>query len=109
MDAQARPELPLSEEDGADRRRSLRRPASKLVVVKSSAGEREKALIRDVSLHGCCLVSTAKWLRPGTFITIALSTERSIRAVVRWARNNMYGAEFLRPIPPEEAEELADD
>jgi PilZ domain len=76
------------------------------VIVKSSHGERAKAVIRDVSVYGCSLVGDAPWVRVGSFVGIVLSTERSIQAIVRWSRGGVSGVEFLRPIPDAEAEDI---
>jgi hypothetical protein len=92
-----------------EKRRVSRRISGKSVTLKSSHGERAKAHIHDVSNYGCSLESDAPWLRNGAFVSVVVSTDRSIQAIVRWARDGKAGAEFLRPIPGSEAEELADD
>jgi len=87
-------------------RRGTRRPASSLVLVTSSHGDRAKAVLRDISIYGCNLVTEATWLRMGMFIGIRLNPERTVQAIVRWAREDTCGVEFLRPIPDAEADEL---
>jgi PilZ domain len=89
-----------------DKRRISRRISGRSVIVKSSHGERAKAVIRDVSVYGCSLVGDAPWVRVGSFVGIVLSTERSIQAIVRWSRGGVSGVEFLRPIPDAEAEDI---
>ena len=88
-------------------RKGTRRPASSLVLVTSSHGDRAKALLRDISIYGCNLVSEAGWLRTGMFIGIRLNPERTAQAIIRWSREDTCGVEFLRPIPDAEAEELS--
>ena len=87
-------------------RRGTRRPASSLVLVTSSHGDRAKAVLRDISIYGCNLVTEATWLRMGMFSGIRLNPERTVQAIVRWAREDTCGVEFLRPIPDAEADEL---
>jgi hypothetical protein len=91
-----------------DKRRTSRRISGRSVIVKSSHGERAKAVIRDVSIYGCSLVGDAAWLRIGSFVAIVLSAERSIQAIVRWSRGGVSGVEFLRPIADAEAEDIVD-
>jgi PilZ domain len=93
---------------GIEKRRMSRRISGRSVIVKSTHGERAKAVIRDVSVHGCSLVGDAPWMRIGSFVGIALSAERSIQAIVRWSRSGVSGVEFLRPIPHDEAEDIVD-
>lgn len=92
-----------------EKRRISRRISGRSVIVKSSHGERAKAVIRDVSIYGCSLVGDAAWLRSGAFVAIALSPERSIQAIVRWSRGGVSGVEFLRPIPDGEADNIVED
>jgi hypothetical protein len=63
--------------------------------------------LRDISVHGCNLIDAAEWLRTGMFLTVHLSSDRSIQALVRWVRDNACGIEFLRPIPTDEADAIA--
>jgi PilZ domain len=92
-----------------DKRRISRRISGRSVIVKSSNGERAKAVIRDVSIYGCSLVGDATWVRTGAFVTVVLSAERSIQALVRWTRGGVSGVEFLRPIPDAEAEDIVEN
>jgi len=41
------------------------------------------------------------------FVTVQLTGDWSIQAVVRWARDGMGGIEFLRPISDADAREIA--
>lgn len=91
-----------------EKRRIARHISGRSVIVKSSHGERAKAVIRDVSIYGCSLVTDASWMRVGSVVAIALSVERSIQAIVRWSRGGVSGVEFLRPIPDAEAESFGD-
>ena len=88
-------------------RKAARRPARGAVAVRSSHGDRVHAELHDFSAFGCNIVSDAAWLRMGSFITLALSEDVSVQAIVRWVRNGSSGAEFLRPLPYAEAELLA--
>jgi PilZ domain len=78
------------------------------LTVKSSHGDRSKANIHDVSVFGCSIDCDAVWLRSGMFVSLMLSPEWSIQAVVRWVRDNRAGIEFLRPISDAEAIEISD-
>ena len=106
MVAKTKAQLPSADQRMIEKRRVARRLSGRSVVVKSSHGERSRAAIRDVSIYGCSLVCDATWLRMGSFVTIALSVERSIQAIVRWNRGGCSGVEFLRPISSDEAEEI---
>ncbi len=88
-------------------RRVSRRIAEAVATIRSSSGERIRARVRDVSVFGCSLVCDATWLRTGMFVTVQLTSDWSIQAVVRWARDGMGGVEFLRPITDAEAREIA--
>jgi len=89
-------------------RKAERRPASGTVLLQSSGGERAMIRLRDISAYGCNLVGEVDWLRIGIFVTLRLSGERSIQAIVRWIRAGSCGVEFLRPIPDADAEWLSD-
>jgi hypothetical protein len=88
-------------------RRASRRISEAVATIRSSSGERCRARIRDVSVFGCSLVCEAPWLRNGMFLTVQFTSEWSIQAVVRWAREGMGGVEFLRPISESDAREIA--
>lgn len=105
----AKPKLALARQEAPRplTRRIVRRPARGLVLVTSSHGDRAKAQLRDISIYGCNLISDETWLRTGMFISIRLNPERTVQAIVRWARNDTCGVEFLRPIPDAEADELS--
>ena len=90
-------------------RRTARRIAGAVATVRSSSGDRSKARIRDVSVFGCSLVCEADWLRASIFVTVQLSSDWSIQAIVRWARDGAAGAEFLRPISEDDARSIAGD
>jgi PilZ domain len=106
--AKVKPKEPQMQSQGFEKRRISRRISGRSVIVKSSNGERAKAVIRDVSVYGCSLVGDAPWMRVGSFVAIVLSAERSIQAIVRWSRGGVSGVEFLRPIPDAEAENIVD-
>ena len=88
-------------------RRTARRIAGTVATVRTSGGERSRARIRDVSVFGCSIVTEAEWLRTGIFITLQLSPEWSLQAIVRWARDGTGGVEFLRAISEIEARQIA--
>jgi hypothetical protein len=88
-------------------RKVERRAVVGAVTIQSNAGERASARLRDISTYGCNLLSGADWLRMGRFITLRLSKERSLQAIVRWTRDGAAGIEFLRPISDAEAEAIS--
>ena len=88
-------------------RRVSRRNAETIASIKSSQGGRCRARIRDVSVFGCSLVTDTDWLRTGSFITLQITTEWSIQAIVRWSRDGIGGVEFLRPISEADAANIA--
>ncbi len=106
MVAKVKPDELLVQNQGMEKRRVSRRISGRTVIVKSSHGERAKAVIRDVSVYGCSLMGEVPWVRVGSFVAVVLSAERSIQAIVRWSRGGVSGVEFLRPIPHGEAEEF---
>ncbi|MFM2302085.1 MAG: hypothetical protein RLZZ84_1821 [Pseudomonadota bacterium] len=108
MTTTARPIARLPGHAAPRTRQTDRQSASGTVLVQSSHGERATKRLRDISTHGCNLVGETDWLRMGIFVTISLSSERSIQAIVRWVRGDACGVEFLRPIPDAEADWIAD-
>ena len=90
-------------------RRAARRIAGAVATVRTAGGERSKARIRDVSIFGCSIVTEAEWLRTGIFLTLQLSPDWSIQAIVRWARDGTGGVEFLRAITEADARNIAGD
>lgn len=79
------------------------------VTVRSSQGDRSKALVRDVSIHGCSIQTDSTWIRLGQFVSLRMSSEWTIQAIVRWVRDDRAGLEFLRPITDSDALEISDD
>jgi PilZ domain len=92
-----------------EKRRINRFAANSRVLVRSSHGDSCKAELSDVSVFGCSLQSTAEWLRIGMFVSINLTSDWSVQAVVRWARSGSAGVEFLRPISEADAREISND
>ena len=90
-------------------RRTTRRIAGTVATVRTAGGARSHARIRDVSVFGCSIVTEADWLRTGIFITLQLSPDWSIQAIVRWARDGVGGVEFLRAISEADARSIAGD
>lgn len=90
-------------------RRAGRFLAHSRVTIRSNHGDRSKGFLRDVSVFGCSLQSDAVWLRTGMFVSIGLSGDWTIQAIVRWVRDGRAGVEFLRPISEAEAREIGSD
>ena len=90
-----------------EKRRIARFLSSSRVSVRSSHGDSCKAELGDVSVFGCSLQTSAEWLRVGMFISISLSNDWTIQAILRWARDGRAGVEFLRPISEEDAIEMS--
>ena len=66
-------------------------------------------MIQDISVHGCHLETDAGWMRLGQFVSLRLSSDWTIQAVVRWVRDHRAGVEFLRPITDADAREISGD
>lgn len=107
MTAKKAPQQRLASTSRPLTRKAARRPARGAVTVRSSHGDQIHAELHDFSAFGCNVVSDAAWLRMGSFITLTLSEDTSVQAIVRWVRNGSCGAEFLRPLPYADAELLA--
>ena len=90
-------------------RRTTRLRSHARAMVHSSHGDRGKALIHDISVHGCHLETDARWMRLGQFVSLRLSSDWTIQAVVRWVRDHRAGVEFLRPITDADAREISGD
>jgi PilZ domain len=90
-------------------RRVPRLFAHSRVTIRSNHGDRTKGRIRDVSIFGCSLDCDAAWLRTGMFVGIAVTSDWTIQAVVRWYRDGRAGVEFLRPITEAEVREISTD
>lgn len=90
-------------------RRTSRFLAHARVTLRSNHGDRAKGSLRDVSIFGCSVQSEAPWLRTGMFISLGLSDDWTIQAIVRWVRDGRAGVEFLRAITEAEARELGSD
>ena len=103
------PPLPALANGEQERRIAERKPFNGKVVIESNLGDRTVATVRNISPFGCNLRSDAEWLKLGRFITLRLSVERSIQAIVRWVRDGSAGVEFLRPIDLAEAEWMQRD
>jgi hypothetical protein len=88
-------------------RRAERYATRAEVIVQSTHGDSVSARLNDISTYGCNVLTEAEWMRCGMFVSIALSAERTVQAIVRWVRGGSCGVEFLRPIPDAEADTLA--
>lgn len=87
-------------------RRADRQNARGDVTVLSSHGHDAKGRLNDISVYGCNILTDADWMRCGMFVSIRLSADRSIQAIVRWIRGGSCGVEFLRAISATEADAL---
>lgn len=101
----------VQERLGSDARPLTRRVDRQIargdVIVQSSQGHSAQARLNDISIYGCNILADADWMRCGMFVSIQLTAERSIQAIVRWIRGGSCGVEFLRAIPDAEAAALA--
>jgi len=104
-----KPEVAKQQAARPQTRRASRLRSQTRTTIRSSHGDRAKALIRDVSIYGCSLECDAGWLRNGMFLTLHLNAEWSIQAIVRWVREDRTGVEFLRPISEIEARAISED
>lgn len=77
------------------------------MLVTSSHGDRAKAVLRDISIYGCNLVSEDGWLRIGHVRRHQALARTDRPGDHRWSRDDTCGVEFLRPIPDAEADELS--
>ena len=109
MAAKLKPDLGLQHRIVPQTRRVSRMRSQTRAMVLSNHGDRSKALVCDVSVHGCSLNTDAGWLRMGQFVSLRLSSEWSIQAIVRWVRDHRAGLEFLRPISDADAREISGD
>ncbi|MCJ2185198.1 PilZ domain-containing protein [Novosphingobium beihaiensis] len=85
-----------------DRRRERRHTTHFEAILETSQGRRLPVLLADISLHGCCVQTDGDGLRQGAFISIGLSDDSMLPAVVRWIRGQAAGMEFLRAVPAEQ-------
>ena len=69
-------------------------------LVTSSRGDSAAMIIANVSTHGCNVRGNAAWLRIGSFVGVALESTPMLLAIVRWAREDAAGLEFMRPVTP---------
>lgn len=106
MSAKRKPARFEAEQVRPNTRRATRRIAEAVATVRNAHGDRHRARIRDVSVFGCSLASDADWLRSGMFVSVEVNQELTIQAVVRWSRQGVCGAEFLRPISDAEMREI---
>ncbi|WP_156840498.1 PilZ domain-containing protein [Novosphingobium aquimarinum] len=82
-----------------NRRREPRFNAVSDATITNMTGKTASTLLIDISLHGACIRCDAAWLRPGSFVKIAITEDDELDAVVRWVRDGSAGMEFLNPVP----------
>ncbi len=109
MSAKLKAETAIQRKGAPQTRRATRLRSHARALVLSSQGDRSKALVCDVSVHGCCLETDSAWMRMGQFITLRLSSDWTIQAIVRWVRDEHAGIEFLRPIDSADARAISGD
>ena len=81
------------------RRKTSRTPVNVAAKVTSSRGDSASMTIGNVSTHGCNVRGEAGWLRMGGFVSVRLTDDQPLQAIVRWVRDGTAGLEFLRPVP----------
>lgn len=106
MSAKRMPDRFEAEQVRPNTRRATRRVAEAVATIRNAQGEGAHARVRDVSVFGCSLATEADWLRTGMFISLVLSPDWTIQAIVRWSRDGICGAEFLRPINDAQMREI---
>ncbi|WP_309623864.1 PilZ domain-containing protein [Novosphingobium sp.] len=106
MSAKRKPARLEAEQARPNTRRASRRISEAVATVRSTHGHRSRARLRDISVFGCSLACDADWLRTGMFISVEVTSDWTIQAVVRWARDGICGVEFLRPISDADARAL---
>lgn len=67
--------------------------------LSSPQGDNALVIISDVTAHGCSVRCASGWLRPGRFVSLGLEDGAPLQAIVRWARGDQAGLEFLRAVP----------
>jgi hypothetical protein len=90
----------------ACRRKAERQPFDGKVVIGLSESEGSIGRMRNISPFGCNVQVKADWLRVGRIVSLKVSADRTIQAIVRWTRDDQAGLEFLRAIDLAEAEWL---
>lgn len=89
----------FSAEPRPSRRKFARSAVSAVAVLSGTGDEPAKVRLADVSVHGCAISGAVPWARPGRFVAIELDGDPPIQAIIRWARDEAAGLEFLRPVP----------
>jgi hypothetical protein len=82
-----------------DRRKAARAVVRAEVNLTASNGTEIKAIVADISTHGCQLRAECNTIKIGGFVAISLDNGHPLQAIVRWMRDGSIGVEFLRPIP----------
>jgi hypothetical protein len=80
------------------RRAAVRKPAQANVEVCGTNCRTFSSRFTDLSVHGCSIAIGDTALQPGQFITVRSSRTDPVPGIVRWARGDRAGIEFLRPI-----------
>lgn len=84
--------------DAGRRRAAHRKQAQAAVEVCGANCGTFLSRFTDLSVHGCNLAIADTVLQTGQFITVRSSRSDPISGIVRWARGERAGVEFLRPI-----------
>jgi hypothetical protein len=99
--------LSAEPETDENRRREPRFNAVSDVTITNMIGKTSSSLLIDISRHGACIRCDAAWLRPGSFVKIAIANDDELDAIVRWVRDGSAGMEFLNPVPADREAWLA--
>lgn len=78
-------------------REAERHGLSLVTTMRGEAGVRGSILIRDLSTSGFRAESMVKF-RPGTKVVLDLPGWENIEAKVEWARREMIGVSFAKPV-----------
>ena len=82
----------------ADVRRSPRLTLAMPARCRTLGGFADDVVIRDLSAHGCRVVSHALTLRPGARVVMRPSGMEGLCGEVRWVDGHEAGIEFERPL-----------
>ncbi|WP_068073847.1 PilZ domain-containing protein [Novosphingobium lentum] len=82
----------------AGTRKVSRQPVAGLRKIEIVAEATLPARLTDISTHGCNASLAHGTLRHGQFVSVRLSKEHCIKAIVRWIDGDISGLEFLRPL-----------
>ncbi|WP_274378218.1 PilZ domain-containing protein [Novosphingobium pentaromativorans] len=79
-------------------RRYIRRPVSMSVQCRTHTGMRDRGVISDISIEGCCIRPRSLFFKVGTRVMIRPEGMEVLTGVVRWNKDDVAGIEFDRPM-----------